>query len=381
MAPGQYRGLCLAVDPLRNLSGRDPAPGQTPDVLHLLWSGRIGGIERQVAAIARYGRSEKAGHRVCFLDGRGPVGDALVAEGLADRLRLAVGWDPVGLWRLARLLRSLHPDVVHSHTHALLPTLVARLALTRAAMVYTEHSPRALAPDRKFRVLYWILCRSVSRFIALSASMARAMEGYGASRARIRLIPNLSSTPHRPEAPEDRRTPTVGIVARLEDQKRVDLLIDVLAEIRRRGINCLGLIVGGGTRHAALVEHAGRMGLGQLIEFAGEQADVLPWLDRMDVFLMTSAVEPFGIAALEAMARKVPVLAMPCPGGLSDVVARGGLLLPDRSVTAAADAVVALLQSPDMRHALRTRGDAIASEHTPERIFPQLERLYRETRA
>jgi glycosyltransferase involved in cell wall biosynthesis len=367
------------VAPRQVLSGRDRAPESAPKILHLLWSGQIGGIERQVAAIARYAVKHATGeHRACFVDGRGPVGDALIAEGLADRLRSRAGWDPVGLWRLARLLRRQRPDVVHSHTHALLTTLVARLALPRAAIVYTEQSPRALGRDRKFQVLYWILCRSVSRFVALTPSMALTMESYGASPARIVMIPNVFAIPRRDSAPEPHRAPTLGVVARLEDQKRVDLLLEVLGEVRRRGVECVGLVVGGGTRLPDLIEQANRLGLGHVLEFAGEQEDVFPWLDRMDVFLMTSAVEPFGIAALEAMARKVPVVAMPCPGGLSDLITRGGLLLRDRSVAAAADAVSALLQSPELRRELQIRGDTTVTEHTAEQIFPQLERLYRE---
>ncbi|MBA3893181.1 MAG: glycosyltransferase [Gemmatimonadales bacterium] len=332
-----------------------------------------------MAAIARYaGARETVGHRVCFLGGDGQVGDVLVAEGLADRLGLRGGWDLIGLWRLARLLRHLRPGVVHSHTHALLPTLVALLMLPGTATVYTENSPRALRPDWKFRLLYRLLSRVAARFVALTPTMRGAMERYGAPGARIEVIPNVCAIPRAATAPGRRAIPTIGVVGRVEDQKRMDLLIEVLGELRRRRIEHRGLVVGGGTRLAGLIAQADRLGLGQTVEFAGEQNDVVPWLDRMDLFLMTSAAEPFGITALEAMARRVPVVAMPCPGGLADLIERGGLLLPDRTVAAATDAVGGLLQSSEQRSELQARGQAIAAEHTVERIFPLLERMYLE---
>jgi glycosyltransferase involved in cell wall biosynthesis len=346
-------------------------------VLHLLWSGRIGGIEREVAAVARHAAVRRQGlHRVCFLDGRGVVGNALLAEGLADRLELSAGWDTGGLWRFARLLRRLQPDVVHSHTHALLPTLVVLAALRRVALVYTEQSPRVLASDRKFRLLYRLLHRSVTRFIALTPAMARAMEAYGVTPERVELVPNLFAIPRLGVEPPCHHPAVIGVVARLEEQKRVDLLVEIVAELRRRGVEVNGLIVGGGTREPALRRQTEQAGLTRVIEFAGEQDDVVPWLDRMDLFLMTSAAEPFGITALEAMARRVPVVAMPCPGGLSELVSRAGLLLPDRSIARAATSLAELLGAPERRRELRARGNALVAEHTPEQVFPRLEAVY-----
>ena len=187
-----HRGLRAPGLPIRGMS----------EALQLLWSGRIGGIERQVAAISRYANAHGGGGaRACFLDGRGVIGDALMAEGLADRLELRAGWDILGLWRFARLLRRRRPNVIHSHTHALLPTLVARLALPHAAFVYTEQSPRALDSDRKFRILYRLLRLLGCRFIALTPGMAHAMERYGISRARSAVIPNTFAIVRRTDAP------------------------------------------------------------------------------------------------------------------------------------------------------------------------------------
>jgi glycosyltransferase involved in cell wall biosynthesis len=347
-------------------------------VVHLLWSGRIGGIERAVAAIVdRPGRAGVWRHRACFLDGRGPVGERLTAAGLAETLRARGGWDVPALVRLARSLRRLRPTILHIHTHALAPLLVARLVAPSAAWVYTEHSPRALGRSLKFDVLYRLLKRRRSRFVAVAPALAHRMEHRGVERSRIVTIPNALTVPPRADdvaASRDGRT--LGVVARLEPQKRVDLFIAVVAELKRRGLGVRGVIVGDGSQRRQLEKLRGSFGLAEEIEFVGEHEDVTPWLDTFDLFLATSAVEPFGIAVLEALARRVPVVAMPCDGGLSHLLEQRGLVLADRAITTAADAVASLLGSPDALAQLRARADSSLDRFTVGRVVAELEALY-----
>jgi glycosyltransferase involved in cell wall biosynthesis len=346
-------------------------------ILHLAWSGRIGGIERLVEGVVSYaGGREGFVHRACLLDGRGSIGKRLVEEGLAVRLGLRRGYDLRGLWRLARLLRQLRPRVIHFHTHAVASYLVVLAAWPRAVRVYTEHSPRSLRRDPKFRLLYFLLRRSDAAFVASSAGMAAAIARRGVERERIIVIPNGVPIPGRGAKTAERNPPTVGVVARLEHQKRIDLFLDVLAELRHRGVASAGLVVGDGSLRLELMRRADALGLRRSLEFAGEQEHTVPWLDRLDVFLMTSEFEPFGIAALEAMARGVPVVAMPCAGGLVDIVGRGGLVLRDRDVQTAADGVEHVLASAEERERLRNRGAVVAEEHSFERVVEQLDELY-----
>lgn len=357
----------------------EPAARRQRVILHLAWSGRIGGIERLVEGIVRHAEGRRGYvYRACLLDGRGPIGDQLAEAGLGFRLGLRAGYDVRGLWRLARLLRRLRPAVIHFHSHAVAAHLVALAAWPKAARVYSEHSPRSLRRDRKFRLLYLLLRRSAAAFVATSDRMAAALVGRGVARERVVLIPNGVPVASRRPRSEVGDPPIVGVVARLERQKRVDLLLAVLAELRRRGVTVAGLVVGDGSLRRDLIAQADELGLAGLLEFPGEQDDTVPWLDRLDVFLMTSELEPFGIAALEAMARGVPVVAMPCPGGLADVVGRGGIVLRDRDPRTAADVVQRLLAAGEERQRVQERGAAVASEYSFERVLDRLEALYRD---
>ncbi len=95
------------------------------------------------------------------------------------------------------------------------------------------------------------------------------------------------------------------------------------------------------------------------VTFAGEQHDVVPWLQRARVFLLPSEVESFGLAALEAMSCGVPVVASNV-GGLPEVVADGvtGFLHEVGDVEAMAISTLRLLED----EALHARMAAAARE-------------------
>jgi glycosyltransferase involved in cell wall biosynthesis len=339
----------------------------------LIWSGGIGGIERCVETLVE----RDSRHAALLLDGAGPIGDALIANGRADRLGMRSGWDAARLAALVAALRRRAPRVVHPQTHALLPLLVTRLALPAAAWVYTEQSPRILASDLKFRLLYRFLTATRARMVAPAAAVAEAMRRLLPLDVPVTLIPNPCAVPIAVDAPRPLRDPpTIGVVARLEPQKRVDLLLEVVAALRRDHTDCRALIVGGGSCELALRRRSVELGVDGVVDFAGPVLETTSSLDRMDLFLATSASEPYGIAAVEAMARRVPVVAMPCPGGLAELVGEAGLLLDDRRIETAAAAVRGLLANDGARSELRARGARLAERSTPDAVLRQLQTIY-----
>jgi len=347
------------------------------DVLHVLWSGHVGGIERQVAAVARTANERRSRtHRVCFLDGRGPVGDALVDEGLAVRFRMNAGGSPIGLQRFGRYLRSTRPAILHLHTAAIGTHVAALTALPRTPMVYTEHFPRVLDRAVRFRAIYRLHRGRDTRFVALSDGMARAMVSCGLDEARITVVPNAVCVPILDVLPTGPTTATVGFVGRLVETQRMELLVDVVSELAARGTACEAILVGDGPAREGLERHAAERGVGERIRFVGEQDDVIPWLDRLDAFLITREAAVYPLALLEAMARGVPVVAMGARGGLAEIADEGGLHLRDRKIPTAADAVERVLSSPEERYRLRMRGLELARRHSLDIVLSRLDSLY-----
>jgi N-acetyl-alpha-D-glucosaminyl L-malate synthase BshA len=148
------------------------------------------------------------------------------------------------------------------------------------------------------------------------------------------------------------RPPVLIHVSNFRPLKRVGDVVEVFARVRAGGPARLRL-VGDGPERAGAVAELERRGLAADVEVVGEPADLAAVLADADVFLLPSETESFGLAALEALACGVPVLASDV-GGLPEVVRDGevGFLCPVGDVAAMAAGVRRLLDDPSLRAAM-----------------------------
>jgi glycosyltransferase involved in cell wall biosynthesis len=140
------------------------------------------------------------------------------------------------------------------------------------------------------------------------------------------------------------------------------------------------LIVGDGPLRADLEAQAARLGVGHVVRFAGYQEDVVSAYAAMDVFVLPSRDEGFGLVFLEAMAVGVPVVGTRVIGS-EDAVDDGvtGLLVPYADPAALAAALRGILQSPDLARRLReTAAERVRRVYSREQCAARVEALYRE---
>jgi N-acetyl-alpha-D-glucosaminyl L-malate synthase BshA len=210
---------------------------------------------------------------------------------------------------------------------------------------------------------------------------------FGTSR-EIRVIPNFldCAVYRRGDAPALRQRLSGGGVDRVvvhasnfRPVKRISAVIEIFRRVREH-IAARLVLIGDGPDRAAAERQVADDGLRGVVEFASEQHDVVPWLSAADVFLLPSAQESFGLAALEAMACEVPVVASRV-GGLSETIddGRTGYLCAPDDLGGMAERIVALLADDE----LRTRMGAAAAADVRQRfcadvIVPQYEACYRD---
>lgn len=129
--------------------------------------------------------------------------------------------------------------------------------------------------------------------------------------------------------------------------KRVTDVVEIFARVREKMPAKL-VLIGDGPERGAAEWQVRTKKLGRDVHFLGKQDRVQDKLGQADVFLLPSDLESFGLAALEAMACEVPVIATNV-GGVPEVVTHGvdGFLVPPRDVTAAAGYALELLGSRD----------------------------------
>lgn len=101
----------------------------------------------------------------------------------------------------------------------------------------------------------------------------------------------------------------IGNVGRLHFQKNQEFVIDIFSVYQRKNVESALVLVGQGEDEDKLREKTTEYGLNNSVFFAGVQSDIQGWLSAFDLFLFPSRFEGLGIAALEAQANGLPVIA------------------------------------------------------------------------
>jgi L-malate glycosyltransferase len=161
--------------------------------------------------------------------------------------------------------------------------------------------------------------------------------------------------------------------------KRSEAVIDVFSRIAAAVPSRL-LLVGDGPDLGKAMDRAAALGVSDRVEALGEQDQVVPLLSISDLFLLPSQQESFGLAALEAMACRVPVVASSV-GGLSEVIEHGrtGFLHDVDDLDGMAASGILLLSDPDLHIAVAESGRrAVKERFCADLIVPRYEAFYRE---
>jgi N-acetyl-alpha-D-glucosaminyl L-malate synthase BshA len=204
----------------------------------------------------------------------------------------------------------------------------------------------------------------------------------------IAVIPNfLDFTIHRRRPRPDLRrhfsggddqTRIVIHVSNFRPVKRVEVVVDIFDRIRAQ-VPARLLLVGDGPDLPIAQRRARKLGIDGLVHAIGAQEEVVPLLSIADLFLLPSAQESFGLAALEAMACEVPVIASDV-GGLPEVIENGvsGFLHPLDGEDEMAASAVALLKDPAQHQRVAQAACRRVREHfSVDRVVPMYEACYR----
>lgn len=260
--------------------------------------------------------------------------------------------DPRLARQLAGIVRAERPDIVHTHlVHAdVYGTMAASLA--HAAVVSTKHNddPFRAGP---FRFVERALARRSSRLICITGALRDFnVRRVGLPSDKIEVIhygldelPPAWGPAGGPELPEGARV--LLAIARLEQQKGLDVAIAALARVRERHPDTVLVVLGSGPLEAELRALARGQGVEDAVHLPGRSGDVAGWLLRAEMLVHPARWEGFGLVLLEAMLASKPIVASRV-SSIPEVVDDGstGLLVPPDDSAALAAAIDALLADP-----------------------------------
>ena len=383
--------------------------GRPVRVLRVIARLNVGGPALHVTYLAR-GLAER-GYETTLVAGdvaRGEASMSFVAEQAGVEIVTLPGLsrelspvrDALAAFRLARLIRKLRPDVVHTHTAkaGAVGRTAALLAWPRRPVVVHTFHGHVLrgyfgtGGTLVFRAIETLLARASDRLIAVSPEVRDELvalhvaprERFSVVRLGIELEPRVhfegdpAEVRRRHGIPEGKFV--VGWFGRMTAVKRTDDLLTMLAGVRERGVDALLLLVGDGDDRERLEQRAHDLGLARSCLFLGYQEDVAPWYAICDAVVLTSASEGTPVTIIEALAAGRPVVATKV-GGVPDVVDEGetGFLVRPHDTHALAERLEILAGDPVRRRAMGDLGRArMLERYAVERLVDDVDALYRE---
>jgi glycosyltransferase involved in cell wall biosynthesis len=283
---------------------------------------------------------------------------------------------------LARAARRFQAQVVHANTPRV--GIMAAVGLRAQDPPFLVRAHEHLPPSRVGRSIRALILRRAAAVAAVSDFTARSFNEGLPEPVAVRVYNSIDQSrfdrrrvtpaPIRAELGIDPDAHLIGHVAQITSWKRQDVSIRALAKLRGEGIDVHLLLVGQvafGGKHVRLDNHAYLNSLEELVDelsvrdavhFLGQRDDVPQLMRALDLALLPSSQEPFGLVTVESMALGTPPLVCADGAGPELVADREtGRVLPSAEPALWADAAYELLTDRPALDRLSERAPAAAA--------------------
>lgn len=350
-----------------------------------------GGAEQLLVHAVEHGDRSRFDHQVAYLL---PWKDAFVphlqAQGV-DPICLDGGSGLAWAGRLKQLVRDRRIDLVHIHSPYV--GAVARSVFGRRVRLFTtEHN----VWERYHRATYWANAATFPRndhVFAVSDEVRRSIRypwalrflaippletlHHGIDVDRVVATPPATGVREQLGIPPD--VPVVGTVANFKPHKGYEYLLQVAATVVRVRPDVRFVLVGHGPLAEEMRREVRRLGLEEVIVFAGFREDALRVVRAFDAFILTSVQEGLPLALLEAMALGCPPVATRV-GGVSAVIEDtvSGFIVEPRDPQTQAERLLKVLGDDALRKTLSVAASERAAKFHIRNSIRRIEQVYSE---
>jgi GalNAc-alpha-(1->4)-GalNAc-alpha-(1->3)-diNAcBac-PP-undecaprenol alpha-1,4-N-acetyl-D-galactosaminyltransferase len=338
-----------------------------------------GGAERVVSHLSTY-FAQRQRVAVITWDGRNPaypIGGELIDLDLPARPTL-IGKAMQQQRRIRSLSAALDRleavQAIAFMEAASVPLILAKKRLRRQPHITVSIRT---APSAFGRLSRWNMMRLYPRADRIAVQTQSGLQtylaqwGFAADKCRVIANPISPAFLIPPPAYSSREPGLVVAVGRLSPEKAFHALIAAIAGIPRAVASRL-VILGEGPLRESLQRRIAELELSDRVQLLGSTTDVVSWLDRASLFVLSSQFEGFPNALAEAMARACPIVSTDCRSGPGEMLSheRSGLLIPVDDPLALGSAILRMLTDHRLATECGHQARSAAEKWAIERIAP-----------
>ena len=362
-------------------------------VFHIISSAAIAGGERHLLDLIKY--SNKSIQHIVGVPYPGPFVQALEEMGCSYVVvQLKHRFSLNALRNLIQWIRLNNVNIIHTHGYR--ANFHGRLAglLTGLKCITTVHVSLFDYLDTPLVIRYFyiflekVFSFKTKKYLCVSNAMLADMLKLGIRRHKIILIhngidldrfyPRSNNNEFKKKLGINSETRLIGTVGRMVTEKGQIYLIEALKYLQPEVTNLKCLFIGEGPMLQKLKEKAKALGVADMCIFPGVFREIEYIYSLLEVFVLPSLREPFGLVLLEAMAMEIPVVAT-ATGGPLDIIQSGinGFLVPARDAEALASNIQLLLLNRAMTAAIAQSGRiTVQRNFNVQETIHQLDNIY-----
>lgn len=337
----------------------------------------IGGAQRVVSELVQHIDAQKVKLLVLCLWERSDTALAEAAEKVADVRYLGIHGKNLiaNYFRISKILRSFHPDIVHAHLVGQLYAVPWGL-LNHVPVLITAHTKPRKAFIKKIE---WLIRYGVNHkkiwIAAVSQENLDLVKAYFPGAETQCLCINNGINIHSFYRKEHADFTFINVARQDENKNQMAIL---------RAFHCLYLqrndikliLAGDGPCHEKLAAEVKKLGLDQVVLLPGKVDQVSDYYAVADVYVQSSHREAMPMSVLEALAAGLPIISTDV-GGLHDVVKGNGILCPDYDGEAIYQAMKRLLFMSSGERKLMIRGSQnISKNYSSDKMAKRYESVY-----
>ncbi|SDT97032.1 glycosyltransferase [Desulfobacula phenolica] len=362
-------------------------------ILHILDSFNIGGLENGVVNLVNTMDQDRFHHTICCIRDMGPMHKRILRKDVEIISLNVKKRDWFVFLKLAKIIAKIRPDVVHTRNYGTIDGIIGALLAHAGAVIHGEHGrefndPEGLNKRRNFfRKLLFLkpisivavsndICKWLNETVKVPAvKICTIINGVDTNK----FLPPPDKAAAKIKIGVDPSPMVIGSVGRMDKVKNYEMLLTASSMIDSASSPFCMVFVGDGPERKCLEQCARDKHLKNVV-FAGQQENVVDYLQAFDLFVLPSVAEGISNTILEAMACGLHVIATDV-GGNTELIEdkKNGTLVHLNDVEALADRIGWSLANPEASRRIGEFALKLCIQRfSLERMVLEYENLYTE---